>query len=69
LTNSNVVPGKRHGDKGYFIAPTVFSGVNNKMRIAQEEIFGPVASLIRFKTEEEVIEIANESTVGVCISM
>jgi acyl-CoA reductase-like NAD-dependent aldehyde dehydrogenase len=50
--------------KGYFIAPTVFSGVDNSMRIAQEEIFGPVLSFIKFSGEEEAIEIANDTPYG-----
>eukprot|EP00918_Siedleckia_nematoides_P012309 GHVU01026987.1.p1 GENE.GHVU01026987.1~~GHVU01026987.1.p1 ORF type:complete len:473 (+),score=72.03 GHVU01026987.1:160-1419(+) len=56
--------GNRHGDKGFFIQPTVFSDVKDDMRIAKEEIFGPVQSIIKFKTLEEVIERANETTYG-----
>ncbi len=51
---------------GYYVEPTIFSNVNNKMRIAQEEIFGPVLSVIEFETEEEAIEIANDSIYGLC---
>ncbi len=51
---------------GYYVEPTIFSDVNNKMRIAQEEIFGPVLSVIEFETEEEAIEIANDSIYGLC---
>ena len=50
--------------KGWFIEPTIFGDVNNKMRIAQEEVFGPVLSIIRFKDEEEAIKIANDSKFG-----
>ena len=50
--------------KGWFIEPTVFAGVNNKMRIAQEEVFGPVLSVIRFKDEEEALAIANDVRFG-----
>ncbi|MFZ5748821.1 MAG: aldehyde dehydrogenase family protein [Pseudomonadota bacterium] len=50
-------------DKGYFVKPTVFFG-NNKMRIFQEEIFGPVLSVTTFKTVEEAIEIANDTVYG-----
>ena len=50
--------------KGYFIAPTIFGDVNNKMRIAQEEIFGPVLCIIPYDTVEEAIEIANDSDYG-----
>jgi len=57
--------GKPEGlEKGNFVKPTVFIHVNNKMRIAQEEIFGPVLSIITYKTEEEAIEIANDTTYG-----
>jgi len=51
-------------DKGAFMRPTLLVDVNNKMRVAQEEIFGPVAVIIKFKTEEEVIEMANDSVFG-----
>jgi len=56
--------GERFGDKGYFVKPTVFSGVEDDMRIAKEEIFGPVQSIIKFKTIDEVIERANNTTYG-----
>ena len=46
--------GARHGDKGYFIQPTVFTGVTDEMTIAKEEIFGPVMSILKFKTIDEV---------------
>jgi aldehyde dehydrogenase (NAD+) len=49
---------------GLFVPPTVFGDVKNSMRIAQEEIFGPVLCLIRFHTEEEAIEIANDTRYG-----
>jgi aldehyde dehydrogenase (NAD+) len=49
---------------GYYYSPTIFANVNNKMRIAQEEIFGPVASVIKFDTDEEAIAIANDSIYG-----
>jgi acyl-CoA reductase-like NAD-dependent aldehyde dehydrogenase len=51
-------------DKGFFVAPTIFADVKNSMRIAQEEIFGPVLSVIKFSTEEEAIQIANDSDYG-----
>ena len=50
--------------KGYFVKPTVFTDVKNNMRIAQEEIFGPVLSIIPFETEEEAIAITNDSPYG-----
>ena len=49
---------------GWFVEPTIFMGVNNKMRIAQEEVFGPVLSIIPFEDEEEAIEIANDVMFG-----
>ncbi len=49
---------------GYYHEPSIFSGVNNAMRIAQEEIFGPVMSVLSFKTAEEAIQIANDSIYG-----
>ncbi|MHB8464587.1 MAG: aldehyde dehydrogenase family protein [Acidimicrobiales bacterium] len=51
-------------DKGYFVRPTVFSEVTTKMTIAQEEIFGPVLSIIPYDTEDEAIAIANDSVYG-----
>jgi acyl-CoA reductase-like NAD-dependent aldehyde dehydrogenase len=51
--------GTRIGDRGYFVAPTVFSDVEHEMRISQEEIFGPVVSVIRFSDEEDAIRKAN----------
>ena len=51
-------------EKGYYIEPTIFSDVRNDMTIAQEEIFGPVLSIIPYDTEEEAIAIANDSSYG-----
>lgn len=51
-------------DRGYFIRPTVLSGVDNRMRIAQEEVFGPVVSLIAHDGDEHAVEIANDSIFG-----
>ncbi|XP_064609679.1 aldehyde dehydrogenase 1A1-like [Liolophura sinensis] len=56
--------GGRLGDKGYFIKPTVFSDVTDEMRIAKEEIFGPVQQIFKFKDFSEVIQRANSSTYG-----
>ena len=53
-----------HLKNGNFIRPTVFVDVDNRMRIAQEEIFGPVASIIRFRDEEDALRIANDVTYG-----
>jgi len=58
-------PGKPKGlEKGYFVKPTVFADVNNNMEIARTEIFGPVLSVMPFETEEEAIEIANDTPYG-----
>ncbi|MDQ1403831.1 MAG: aldehyde dehydrogenase [Actinomycetota bacterium] len=51
-------------DKGFFVRPTVFSDVTNQMTIAREEIFGPVLSILPYDTEEEAIEIANDTVYG-----
>jgi acyl-CoA reductase-like NAD-dependent aldehyde dehydrogenase len=51
-------------ERGYYVQPTIFSDVRNDMTIAQEEIFGPVLSIIPYDTEEEAIAIANDSTYG-----
>ena len=57
--------GKPEGlEKGYFVKPTIFADVNNQMTIARTEIFGPVLSMIPFDTEEEAIEIANDTPYG-----
>jgi aldehyde dehydrogenase (NAD+) len=60
-----VAGGARHGSVGYFVSPTVFADVSPEMRIAQEEIFGPVAAVIRFTDDEEALRIAN----GTCYSL
>ena len=51
-------------NRGYFVSPTVFDGVDNSMRIAREEIFGPVVSVISYGSDEEAIAIANDSDYG-----
>jgi aldehyde dehydrogenase (NAD+) len=51
--------GERIGNRGYFTAPTIFTDVEGGMRIAQEEIFGPVVSLLRFHDEDEAVDLAN----------
>jgi aldehyde dehydrogenase (NAD+) len=58
-------PGRADGfDRGYYVKPTVFAGVNNKMTVAREEIFGPVLVMIPFKDEAEAIAIANDTPYG-----
>lgn len=54
---------------GYFVQPSVFAGVDNAMRIAQEEIFGPVAAIIPFDGEEEAVAIANDARYGLAAGL
>lgn len=61
--------GARLGSSGYFIQPTIFTDVTPSMKIAREEIFGPVAAVFKFKTEEEVLELANDTTYGLACSV
>lgn len=56
--------GVKIGDEGYFVRPTLFTNATNQMRIAQEEIFGPVLTSIPFSTEEEALNIANDTDYG-----
>ena len=58
------VGGTTIGDSGYFAAPTLFSHVTNDMKIAREEIFGPVLTSIPFNSEEEALELANDTDYG-----
>ena len=66
-----VTGGKRSRSEtgGFYVEPTVFTGVSNQMKIAREEIFGPVMSVIRFKTEAEAIAMANDSSYGLQASV
>jgi acyl-CoA reductase-like NAD-dependent aldehyde dehydrogenase len=50
--------------EGWFIEPTIFTGVSNDMRIAQEEVFGPVLSIIKFKDDDQAVELANDVLYG-----
>ena len=59
-----VTGGKRLGRTGYFVEPTIFDRVDSGMRIAQEEIFGPVLSVLTYSDEAEAIEIANDTRYG-----
>ena len=61
--------GKRVGDRGYFIEPTVFANVQDEMKIAREEIFGPVMSIIRFRDLDEVVERANNTPYGLAAAV
>jgi aldehyde dehydrogenase (NAD+) len=61
--------GNRVGDKGYFIEPTIFGDVQDNMKIAQEEIFGPVMSILRFKDLDEVVDRANKTLYGLAAAV
>jgi len=61
--------GKRKGDKGYFIEPTIFSNVTEDMKIMQEEIFGPVCSISKFKTREDAVRLGNSTTYGLAAAV
>jgi aldehyde dehydrogenase (NAD+) len=61
--------GSRVGDRGYFIQPTVFSDVKDGMKIAQEEIFGPVMSILPFQSLDEVVERANRTMYGLAAAV
>jgi acyl-CoA reductase-like NAD-dependent aldehyde dehydrogenase len=68
-----VLGGERPKDaqlaRGFFVMPTIFDGVRNDMPIAQDEIFGPVLSVISFKSEEEAIKLANDTRYGLAGSV
>lgn len=64
-----LLDGRREKSKGYFVGPTVFDQVTNEMRIAQEEIFGPVLSQISFQDFDEVIKQANHSFYGLAAAV
>lgn len=63
------VGGERHGTEGYFIQPTVFTDVTPDMKIAQEEIFGPVVVIQKFKDEADAIKIGNNTSYGKSLSI
>lgn len=66
---SLVCGGDRVGDRGYFVRPTVFADVQDGMKIAREEIFGPVMSIIPFKDVDEVVGRANRTTYGLAAAV
>jgi aldehyde dehydrogenase (NAD+) len=66
---SLLAAGKRAGKKGFFIEPTVFADVQDNMKIAREEIFGPVMSIIKFKDVEEVVKRANATVCGLAAAV
>ncbi|SOE51973.1 aldehyde dehydrogenase (acceptor) [Burkholderia sp. OK233] len=64
-----VCGGKKTGDKGYFMEPTVFANADPSMKIAKEEIFGPVVSVMRFKDVEDVTRMANDTPYGLAANI
>ncbi len=64
-----VTGGERHGDKGFFIKPTIFADVKDDMDIARDEIFGPVLSVIKFKEVEEAVTRANTTDFGLAAAV
>jgi acyl-CoA reductase-like NAD-dependent aldehyde dehydrogenase len=63
------IGGEKVGGKGYFVQPTVFADVDNKMKIAREEIFGPVAAAIPFKDENDAVFQGNDTTYGLAAAV
>jgi aldehyde dehydrogenase (NAD+) len=61
--------GERHGKEGYFIQPTVFTNVKPDMKIAQEEIFGPVVAISKFIDEEDIIHQAHDTMYGLAAAV
>jgi phenylacetaldehyde dehydrogenase len=59
-----VAGGKRHGDKGYFVEPTVLVDTNENMKVVREEIFGPVVTAIPFSDYDDVVKVANNTVYG-----
>lgn len=59
-----VAGGERLGSQGYYIKPTIFANVKEDMSIVKEEIFGPVCTVQKFSTEEEAIQLANDTNYG-----
>jgi aldehyde dehydrogenase (NAD+) len=64
-----VCGGKRAGERGYFVEPTVFADVKDRMTIAREEIFGPVMSILKFSSMDELVERANDTTYGLAAAV
>jgi aldehyde dehydrogenase (NAD+) len=64
-----VTGGARVGDAGFYVAPTIFDGVSDDMAIAKDEIFGPVVSVLPFKTMDEVFARANQTTYGLAAAI
>ena len=63
------VGGKRHGEKGYFVEPTVLVNTNEKMKVVREEIFGPVVTVMPFKDVDELVAKANDTQYGLAAAV
>jgi len=63
------IGGLQSGNEGFFVEPTIFTDVSPSMKIAREEIFGPVATVIKFKTDEEAIQLANDTAYGLAAAV
>lgn len=61
--------GEKIGSQGYFVQPTVFADADSSMKIVQEEIFGPVLSIVRFKDEAEAVRLANDTSYGLAANI
>ena len=64
-----VTGGQRWGDRGYFVEPTLFTGVTDEMTIAKDEIFGPVMSVLKFKDADEIVDRANNTFYGLAAAV
>ena len=64
-----LVGGEKHGDEGYFVKPTIFTDWKPEMKIVKEEIFGPVAVVIKFEDDDDVIRQANDSMYGLAAAV
>jgi aldehyde dehydrogenase (NAD+) len=64
-----IAGGKRFGSKGYFVEPTIFDGVKDEMAIARDEIFGPVVGVLPFKTFDDMVRRANDTTYGLAAAI
>jgi aldehyde dehydrogenase (NAD+) len=64
-----LIGGKRCGERGYFVEPTIFTGVTDSMKIARDEIFGPVMNILRFKDIDEVIRRGNQTYYGLAAAV
>jgi acyl-CoA reductase-like NAD-dependent aldehyde dehydrogenase len=64
LVSGGTIPELPNSEEGYFLQPAILTHVDNKMRVAQEEIFGPVVCIIPFDTEEEAVRLANDTPYG-----